>query len=127
MISNARLLIARGQFDQAKAKLDETKQFLATRNNPNMDRTYNQVSGLLELKQKNYAKAIDYLSKANPNDPYTVYYTATAYEGSGDTKKAGELYSKVVTWNQLDDTGHSIVRSRAVVKGNETAKAPPKK
>jgi tetratricopeptide (TPR) repeat protein len=127
MIGSARLLIARGQFDQARAKLEETKQFLATRNNPNMDRTYNQVAGLLELKQKNYAKAIDYLSKANPNDPYTAYYTATAYEGSGDTKKAADLYGKVANWNQLDDTGHSIVRSRAVVKGNEMAKVPPKK
>ena len=30
-------------------------------------------------------------------------------------------------WNQLDDTGHSLVRSRAIVKGNEMAKVPPKK
>lgn len=127
MMGSARLLIARGQFDQARAKLDEVKQFVATRNNPNMERNYNQVAGMLELKQKNYAKAIEYLSKANPNDPYTLYYTATAYEGAGDTKKAADLYGKVVGWNQLDDTGHSLVRSRAVVKGNEMAKVPPKK
>ena len=124
MSANARLLIARDQFGPAQAQLDEMKQFISTRPNPNQERTWYGLAGMLDLKQKNYSRAIYDFAKADTTDPYNWYYTAAAYEGSGDSKMAMTLYSKVADWNQLDATGHSIVRSRAMARGTELAKAP---
>jgi tetratricopeptide (TPR) repeat protein len=76
------------------------------------------------LGQKNYVKALEYFAKADPNDPYVWYYQAVAQEAAGDRKLATALYSKVTSWNQLDDTGYSIVRPRAIAKGLELAKLP---
>jgi len=124
MQNNARLLIAREEFGPAKTQLDEIKQYLASRKNPNQERGYNATVGLLELKQKNYTKAIESFAKADPDDPYVWYYQALAYEGAGDTKSATALYRKVSDWNQLDATGHAIVSPRAVRRRSELAKLP---
>lgn len=123
MQNHALLLIGRKEFGPARTQLDELGQLVAAKKNPNREFGYNEGLGFLELGQKNYAKAIEYFSKAGPNDPYVWYYTATAYEASGDKKKAAELYQKVVSWNSLDDLGYAIVRPRAAAKVAELAKA----
>ncbi|HZI86146.1 MAG TPA: tetratricopeptide repeat protein [Pyrinomonadaceae bacterium] len=122
MQNRARLLIARLEFDPAKAQLEEIKQYLSSRKNPNQDRGYNETAGFLELGQKNYAKALEYFGKADPNDPYIWYYQAVAQEGAGDEKSAAALYLKLTNWNQLDDTGYALVRSRAIARGIELGK-----
>ncbi len=124
MQNNVRLLIAREEFGPARTQLEEVKQYLASRKNPNQERGYNATFGLLELKQKNYAKAIESFAKSDPNDPYVWYYQALAYEGAGDTKSAAALYRKVTDWNQLDTTGYAIVSQRAVTRRSELAKLP---
>jgi tetratricopeptide (TPR) repeat protein len=122
--SRARLAIARQEFGPAKAQLEEMRQSLSSRKNPNQERAYNQTAGFLELGQKDYAKALEHFAKANPNDPYVWYYQAVAQEGAGDRKGAAALYRKVADWNQLDATGYAVVRSRAVARGVELAKQP---
>jgi tetratricopeptide (TPR) repeat protein len=122
MQNRARLLIARLEFDPAKAQLEEIKQYLSTRKNSNQDRGYNATAGFLELGQKNYSKAVEYFAKADPNDPYIWYYQAVAQEGAGDGKSAAALYLKLTNWNQLDDTGYAMVRTRAIARGVELAK-----
>jgi len=124
MQSRARLLIARQEFGPAKAQLEEIRQYLSSRKNPNQERAYNQTAGFLELGQKEYAKALEYFAKADPNDPYVWYYRAVAQEGAGDRKSAAALYQKVADWNQLDATGYAVVRSRAAARGVELAKLP---
>lgn len=124
MQNQARLLIARLEFDQAKTQLEEIRQYLSSRKNSNQERGYNETAGFLELGQKNYAKALEYFAKADPNDPYVWYYQAVAQEAAGNGKPAAVLYQKLTTWNQLDDTGYSLVRSRAIARGVELAKLP---
>ncbi|MGI8918045.1 MAG: tetratricopeptide repeat protein [Pyrinomonadaceae bacterium] len=124
MQNQARLLIARREFDQAKIQLEEIRQYLSSRKNSNQERGYNETAGFLELGQKNYAKALEYFAKADPNDPYVWYYQAVAQEAAGNGKPAAVLYQKLTTWNQLDDTGYSLVRSRAIARGVELAKLP---
>jgi tetratricopeptide (TPR) repeat protein len=124
MRNRARLSIARQEFDPAKAQLEEMRQYLSSRKNPNQERGYNETAGFLELGQKNYAKALEYFAKADTNDPYVWYYQAVASEGAGDNKSAAALYRKVGNWNQLDATGHAVVRERAAARGVELAKLP---
>ena len=124
MQNRTRLSIARQDFGPARTQLEEIRQHLSSRKNPNQERAYNQTAGLLELGQKNYAKALEYFAKADPNDPYVWYYQAVASEGAGDNKSAAALYRKVGNWNQLDATGHAVVRERAAARGVELAKLP---
>lgn len=124
MVNHARLLIAQREFEPAKTQLEEIRRYLSSRKNPNQDRAYNATAGFLELGQKNYAKALEYFAKADPNDPYVWYYQAVAQEGAGDGKHASALYQKLTNWNQLDQTGYALVRTRAIARGIELAKLP---
>lgn len=123
MQRSARLSIARLEFDPAKTQLEEIRQYLLSRKNLNQERRYNETAGFFELGQKNYTKALEYFAKADPNDPYVWYYQAVAQEASGNGKGAAALYQKVVDWNELDETAYAVVRSRAVTRGVELAKA----
>jgi tetratricopeptide (TPR) repeat protein len=124
MRSRARLSIARQEFGPATTLLEEMRQSLSSRKNPNQEMGYNETAGFLELGQKNYAKALEYFAKADLNDPYVWYYRAVAQEAAGDRKSAAALYRKLADWNQLDDTGYAIVRSRAAAREVELAKLP---
>lgn len=112
----ARLLAARGEFDAARVELAAMSEFLSKKKNVNQERNYYQASGYVELKQKNYAKATEYLAKANPNDPLVWYYQAVALEEAGDKKGAMSLYRRIAGWNQLDTPGYAIARPRAIAK-----------
>jgi tetratricopeptide (TPR) repeat protein len=122
MQNRARLLIARQEFEAANTQLEEIGQYLASRKNTNQEKGYNLTAGVLDLGQKNYAKALEHFAKADTSDPYVWYYQALAQEGTGNTKSASALYRQVVGWNQLDDTGYALVRSRAVARESELAK-----
>lgn len=123
-LNSARLMIAKGEFDAARKQLDDAGQMVSTLKNANLERSLNETYGILELKQKNYPKAIERFAKADQASPYVWYHEAAAYEGSGDTKKAMTLYGKVTEWNQLDDPGQSLVRPRAMAKVSASAKGP---
>jgi tetratricopeptide (TPR) repeat protein len=125
-LNRARYLAARGEFDAARTELDGARPHAAKTKNPNQERNLNLAAGYVELKQKNYAKANEYLAKANPNDPMVWYYHALASEGAGDGKTALDLYKKIADWNQLDTSGYALIRSKSVAKGKETlAKEKP--
>ena len=78
------------------------------------------AAGYVELKQKNYTKANEFLAKANPNDPMVWYYRAAASEGVGDGKAALDLYKKIGDWNQLDTSGYALIRTKSLAKSKET-------
>jgi len=126
MLDNSRMKIAKGDFDAARKQLDEMGQMTPVLKNPNLERNYHEAYGMLELKQKNYPKAIEHLAKADQTSPYVWYHQAAAYEGTGDKKMAMTLYSKVANWNQLDDPGFALVRPRAAARVSESATATKK-
>jgi tetratricopeptide (TPR) repeat protein len=126
MLDTSRLLIARGDFNGARLQLEAMQTITAATKNPNFERTYHQVFGSLELKQKNYPQALEHLAKADQTSPVVWYYQAAAYEGSGNKKMATTLYGKVANWNQLDDPGFAVVRPRATARVSEFAAATKK-
>jgi tetratricopeptide (TPR) repeat protein len=109
-----RIMTAEGDYDGARTELAAMGLFAST--HPAFDRQYNVNAGNLALAEKNYAKANEFYSKANSQDPYVWYNSAVAYEGAGDTKSAMNLYRQIADWNQLDTTGYALVRARAVAK-----------
>jgi hypothetical protein len=63
MRNRARLLIARLEFEPAKVQLEEIREYLSSRKNPNQERGYNETAVFLELGQKNYSKALEHLRR----------------------------------------------------------------
>lgn len=115
-LQRSRYYAAKGDWAKAAHEVDQMGKFAATAHNDFVTRNYNQAAGWVELKQKHYAKALAFFAKGNQQDPYLWFYQAEAYEGSGNTKAAMALYAKIANWNQLDQTGYSLVRARAMAK-----------
>jgi len=115
-LTQARLLAAKGDAVGARSQLDSLAKVVAGNQNVNQTRTYSFAEGYAAIKQKQYAKATEFLAKANQADPYTWYYQAVALEGSGDTAGAAKLYKKVAGWDQLDNTGYAFARRWAMAK-----------
>ena len=113
-LQRARYLAARGEFDAARAEIEKARPHLEKSRNINQERNFSLAAGYIDLKQKNFAKALEHFAKANPADPLVWYYRAAAAEGSGDSKAATELYRRIATWNQLDTPGYALIRSKSV-------------
>lgn len=115
MLTQARILAERHEFDAARAQLEEARRLTAAAKKPSDERALNEYFALLELRQGNPGKALDYFAGANQDAPYIWYYRAIAYEQTGDKVTAAKYYAKVVKWNQ-NDLGYAIVRPRALAK-----------
>jgi len=118
-LQKARYLAARGEFDAARSELESVRPHLEKSRNINQERNFSLAAGYIDLKQKNFAKALEHFAKANSTDPLVWYYRAAASEGSGDSKAATSLYRRIATWNQLDTPGYALIRSKAVEKAKK--------
>jgi tetratricopeptide (TPR) repeat protein len=105
----------RQDFDTAMAKAEEYRGKVDAINNPAMQKYPGWLLGYLALAQGDAAKAIEYFSKEEIDNPWFIYYFAAAKEKAGDTAGAAELYKKVADWN-LDTIWYAFVRSKAVAK-----------
>jgi len=115
MLTQARILTERREFDAARAQLEEARRLSAAAKKPSDERALNEYFALLELRRGDPAKALEHFAGANQDAPYIWYYRAMAYEQTGDKVAAAKFYAKVVKWNQ-NDLGYAIVRPRAVAK-----------
>jgi len=93
--------------DKAKKTAEELRSLIQKSLYKKHIRFYHNLMGLIELKQENYANAIDYLNKAisllpyqsSTNDTHAFYMNdlALAYYESGDLEKAREEYERITT------------------------------
>jgi len=91
--------------DKAQKTAEELRNLVQKSLYKKYIRYYHQLMGLIELKKKNYTKAIDYLNKAISLMPYPsswtesyafyMNYLALAYYESGDLDKAQEEYERI--------------------------------
>jgi tetratricopeptide (TPR) repeat protein len=90
-------------FDDARKAADESKKLLEQAANQKLMREYHYVTGLIELKKKNYSSAIESLNKALALYPYHqgnsqalfLDSLALAYFESGELDKAQEHYERI--------------------------------
>ncbi len=91
--------------DEALKTADELKILIQESNNPTNMHFYHHIAGMVELKQKNFAKAIEgfkqalSLETADPHDKKADYIEslALAYNASGDMDKAQAEYERIVS------------------------------
>lgn len=69
---------------------------------------YHYLKGYLELEKGDFAKATEYLTQSDLNDPFQKLLLARAYEGSGKLDMAGNLCREIV-----DSASNSLERALA--------------
>jgi tetratricopeptide (TPR) repeat protein len=113
-IERCAVLISVREFDAARSLVDKCRQMIEKRKNPAEERSLQTTIAILEREQGNYDRALEAAAK-NPNDPYTWYQIALAYEMKGDRENARKTYEKIVNWNW---TGfpYALVRPQAKKK-----------
>jgi tetratricopeptide (TPR) repeat protein len=72
-----------------------------------------ELAGTLALAQKDYDRAITELAQADPQNPMNLYDLYLAYEGKGDTAKAGQFCAKAASLNSLPDLNYAFIRKKA--------------
>ena len=74
---------------------------------------YESALGVIDVLQGKYDAALSHLKRADPEDPYAMFYQAEAMRLKGDAAGAAKMYRKVARSNQ-NDLGYALVRSRAM-------------
>jgi tetratricopeptide (TPR) repeat protein len=115
LLFDSELAARKGDFKTGAAKAEESKKMVEKDNNPRKLEGYYRMLGLMELLQKNYAKAIEYYKKADLTNIYVEYQYALALDGAGDHAAAQKLFREVGTWN-FNTVGFALVRKDALSK-----------
>ena len=92
--------------ERAKATMTSDLPRSATEN-------YESAMGVIDVLQGKYDAALPHLKRADPEDPYAMFYQAEAMRLKGDAAGAAKMYKKVATSNQ-NGVGYALVRSRAI-------------
>lgn len=110
----ARALVAAQakDFSTAKAEADKAKALITPELPSVITEGYEGLLGMIALAQGDAKAALQHFKKADPEDVYTMFYTAEAMRIDGDAAGAGALYKKVATWN-LNSLPYAMVRSKA--------------
>jgi tetratricopeptide (TPR) repeat protein len=106
---------AMGEFDKAKAEIEKGRQKLEGSKNPGEMMMFSSMQAYYELKKGDYEKAMEYISKADPEDPMNMYYTAVAYTKKGDKQNALKLFEKI-TKSNVNSLNLALVRKRAIAE-----------
>ncbi len=115
----ARLAIAAGDLEAAKAAAEEHKTLQEAVSGPLRFQGYHQLLGEIALEQGQFAEAVTHLKQANLNDIYVKYLLATAEDGAGNTNEAGRLFTEVANFN-FNSVGYALVRKDAMAKAGLT-------
>lgn len=104
----------RHDFETALATVDQLKAKIKAVKDPKaMKEWYFPLAGFIYLGKGAYQEAIEHFSKADQENPWTLYYLAVADYKAGNEEKASELFKKVAHWNE-DSFAYSFVRSKAI-------------
>jgi tetratricopeptide (TPR) repeat protein len=98
---------------EASEKAEQFMNGVKAINNDNQIRLAHELMGTIALAQNKYDDCLSHLSQANQQNPYTIFYSARAYELKGDKQKAKEYYEKVLNFNVLPNLNTAFARSNA--------------
>ena len=112
LFNEARIAAKRQDFEVAMAKADEFKAKIEAGMDPKEIEDYHDFLGYIYSEKGEYAMAIEHLSQADQEEPYTLYLLAVAESEAGDEARGAELFEKVAHWNQ-SNLNYAFVRSEA--------------
>jgi len=105
----------RGDYRDAAAQARKIAALVAAENNARKMEPYHEVLGLVELRRKNYQKAVAELRKADLTQLHVKYQLAQALEGAGQKDEALKIY-KEVSVNNFNTVDFALLRAEATKK-----------
>lgn len=103
---------ATGEFKKAETDEKVCMQNIKKRNNPQEIADLNSVCGYVDYKRGNIEEAIRHFSKADQENPVSLYYNALCHQNQGDIQSASRLYQKISTSN-ANSLSLALVRNKA--------------
>ena len=113
VMARARVAAQAKDFSTAKAEAEKAKALITPELPSAVTEGYEGLLGIIALAQGDAKTALQHFKKADPEDVYTMFYTAEAMRLDGDAASAGVLYKKVATWN-LNSLPYALVRPKAM-------------
>jgi tetratricopeptide (TPR) repeat protein len=100
-------------FETAVSTMERVKPSLTPDLPAAATENYESAMGVIDVLQGKYDAALPHLKRADPEDPYAMFYQAEAMRLKGDAAGATKMYGKVAKSNQ-NGLGYALVRSRAL-------------
>jgi tetratricopeptide (TPR) repeat protein len=105
----------RGDYKGAAAAAKQVAELSAADNNPRKMEPVHEIQGLVELRRKNFKKAVAEFRQADLTQLHNKYQLAQALEGAGKKDEALALY-KEVSVNNFNTVDFALLRQEALKK-----------
>jgi tetratricopeptide (TPR) repeat protein len=105
----------RGDYKAANAAAKKVTTLVANDNNPRKMEPVHEILGLIELRRKNYKKAVAEFRLADLTQLHNKFQLAQALEGAGMKSEALALY-KEVSVNNFNTVDFALLRQEALKK-----------
>lgn len=103
--------ILENKIQDAWSKTEQIKVLIENNNlSHQFANAYYPLTGLIKMKQKNYAAAVADLLKANQNNVYYRYELAKAYEMNGQKEEAENIFTELENHN-FNNTVYALIRN----------------
>jgi tetratricopeptide (TPR) repeat protein len=112
---DAQLAAYRGDYKKATELAKKNADLVAGENNARKMEPVHEVLGLIELRKKNWKKAIAELKLADQTQLHNKFLLAQALEGAGQKDDAMKLY-KEVSVNNFNTVDFALLRGEALKK-----------
>lgn len=112
---DAQLAAYRGDYKKAAALAKKNADLVAGENNARKMEPVHEVLGLIELRKKNWKKAVAELKLADLTQLHNKFLLAQALEGAGQKDDAMKLY-KEVSVNNFNTVDFALLRGEALKK-----------
>ena len=113
LYQSARIAVSKKDLATAKAKAREYQKEVKGMGNTQLVASAHQLNAIIALGEKKYGRAIEELTQADQQNPYTHFRMMLAYQGLNDNEKAKEMCQRVVDFNQVNSLNYAFVRNRA--------------
>jgi tetratricopeptide (TPR) repeat protein len=77
-------------------------------------RQAHELAGMIALAEQRYDEAVAEMAQANQQNPYVLYTTALAYQGSGQPVKAAAFFGAAANMNTLPTLQYVFIRRQAM-------------
>lgn len=114
---DGQLAARKGDYTAARSKAQENYKAVERDDNPRKFEGYYALLGLIEMQQKNYAKAVDCYRKADLTNIYVQYQLALAEDASGASQEAKKIFRDVSRWN-FNTVGFALIRKDALARAS---------
>jgi len=113
LYNESRVALKKGDLKTAKARSSLYSTQVSEIGNVAQIRLAHELTGMIALEEKDYAKAVEEFLQGNQQNPYNLYQLAMAYKGQGNQQKAEEYCTNAARFHSLLNLNYAFARRKA--------------